>query len=44
LIENNRNLILFLKLLDIRENCGDPRGWRLRRNTPRSGEWRWGVF
>jgi hypothetical protein len=28
LIENNRNLILFLKLMDLRRNCGDLRGWR----------------
>jgi hypothetical protein len=42
LIENNRNLIHFLKLMDLRENCGDPRGWR--KNTPRSGKWGRGIF
>jgi hypothetical protein len=26
LIENNRNLILFLRLIDPRGNCGDPQG------------------
>jgi hypothetical protein len=27
LIENNKNLIFSLRLMDPRENYGDPRGW-----------------
>jgi hypothetical protein len=46
LIENNRNLILILKLMDIRENCGicgDMDGGRI---LPEAGKWRrgWRIF
>jgi hypothetical protein len=32
--------------MDIRVNCGDPREWGWRKNTPRSGEWgrKWEIF
>jgi hypothetical protein len=37
LIENNRKLIIFLKLMDIHENCGDPWGCDGGRILPEAG-------
>jgi hypothetical protein len=46
LIKNNRNLMHFLMLMDLRENCGDPQDGDEGRILPKAGNeehFRWCV-